>query len=771
MACPQTNQPAGFCYNTDPLTQQLYNLTGLLTANGTAVTAGYGYTINTCGSVPCGGKTAGACFSVLSRTLDLGQPSGAVQLQNGLLSLHYTNGDVCFGTLINSSSIIYYICSPTQQAPVIYSVNLTSCVFIFNWYTPLACPNLVSTVSCSVGDYDLSPLINNQANWITTDTSQGGKYVYQINACRTLVPGNFNCSAGMAACQTTPFTSNEGDYDLGRVLSSPQINSNGQLYIQYVSGRVCGGTTASSTIINFVCPTDYAGNPILGVIGHPTFMYESAGCVYNFQWVTSFACPLSTFTGSSCQVIDSMRGNEYNLAPLISNNGNYVFNTTGGQFVLNICLNVNNNLCGSVSGSSGGCFINSTSGAISSLGIPSSAPTFNDGSLLLTYANGSKCSTPGFTMTSVIEFVCNPAATVGSPLSSPSLVEQDGCTFIFQWPTVLACPSAQVAECLYFDFPNHRYFDLSVLANPVENWMANHVTPSGTPVTFELNVCRTLVPNLNFPGCPGNAAACMITEGSYVFIEQSIGQVAGPALSSSGNVYLQYSSGVPCPTNPSVNSSTLITFICPKAGSPQGDPIFSNVNDQCQYQFTWTTSAACPISMNAATTTVSPSKLTCQAVDYTTGYVYDLSPLKPYTVTASIDPSSGIDPNTNVVLAVCTHTTNTLYSVAEIVDGTDINFGGYFIDPVVTDGSLSITYVNGAQCGSENEYMSSQIDFICNPTLATGNAVYYGMSIDNCTHYFTWETRYACTPGQLEIPCAFKDPLTGKDYDLTPLMR
>ncbi len=36
--------------------------------------------------------------------------------------------------------------------------------------------------------YDLSPLINHNRNWVVTDGREGGKFEYEVNVCRPLVP-------------------------------------------------------------------------------------------------------------------------------------------------------------------------------------------------------------------------------------------------------------------------------------------------------------------------------------------------------------------------------------------------------------------------------------------------------------------------------------------------------------------------------------------------------------------------------------------------------
>ena len=739
---------------------------------------GYNFVINPCNTIVCNSSsnsTGGVCINItlagINTVISGGQANGQLIEENGVLALHYTNGDRCPGGAF-ASSIITFICNAQQQAPQLLSSDVVNCRFKFLWKTPLACPDLVSNIPCRVGDYDLTPLINNNANWWATDARENGKYVYQMNVCRTLVQNNVtNCTAGMAACQTTPYDPTVGDFDLGRLLTPPSVDSHGNLYIRYTSGQFCNNTYARSTIINFQCPRDTYGNAIPGYIGHPNFNYQGTQCDYFFTWTTSFACPLTAFSGSSCQVTDTSRGILYNLALLTDTSGNYIIQAGTLKFVLNVCLNIQGNACGPNSANIGACVIDTTTNSVTSLGVPTASPTIDGGSLLLKYTSGAPCaSNPSFLRSTTFEFICDPNSPPGT--SKPVLIEQNGCSYIFQWATSIACAAPQVVECLVLDKVNNVYYDLSVLADPYENWKANQQLASGSSFSYDINVCRSIVPDTNFPGCPTSAAACKIatSPSGFSFVESSIGQVAAPALASDGNhVYVQYSNGAPCPSAPGTNSSTRIDFYCPRtSGASQTGPIFLAETSQCQYLFSWTTRAACAIPLNATTTTTAPGLLTCQTYDPINNFAYNLNPMAATNISANIFHISGFDPNTIIVMQMC-NASSFGYAITMVSpQGTVTNLGIYTQNPTVSDGDLSITFTNGSSCSSGS--IQSSVTLLCDPTQGVGFANFLGTDVTGCIYQFEWHTKYACRPEQTIVPCALTDPQTGKLYDLSPLM-
>jgi insulin-like growth factor 2 receptor len=162
LACQNNPAPNGYCFVTDPVSSQVYNFTALA-ALGPVAASIPGYVVAACGTVPCGSySNAGACYSVGSTHLDLGQSTGVINYTaNGVLSTNLVNGGTCLNGA-HAQTTILFVCSTTQQQPVVVTASILKCIFQIVWKTPLACPDLVNSVACQVDGYDLSPLVSSR---------------------------------------------------------------------------------------------------------------------------------------------------------------------------------------------------------------------------------------------------------------------------------------------------------------------------------------------------------------------------------------------------------------------------------------------------------------------------------------------------------------------------------------------------------------------------------------------------------------------------------
>ena len=301
---------------------------------------GLGYTIDTypykfivdaCQNVPCASSTfpptkkAGGCqYKPTQDKFDprvLGQLNTTIVFRDGQLSLVYDNGDVDKDIARASRKmIITFICDQNAgKGSPTYSGELNGLVYLFEWRTAYAC---FSHIECRVTDaklnldYHLDELIRDDANWVVSDTREGGKYEYELNVCRPLVAtARWDCSPFAASCQK----SKEGvDYDLGFV-SGPQLTADGQLFLEYTEGSSewCnGGFYKRTTHIDFQC------NPKPGQLGAPVFDYEDSQCVFYFTWVTSAACKRDSATdiGQNCKITEPASGEVLDLSKITGNN-------------------------------------------------------------------------------------------------------------------------------------------------------------------------------------------------------------------------------------------------------------------------------------------------------------------------------------------------------------------------------------------------------------------------------------------------------------------
>ena len=95
------------------------------------------------------------------------------------------------------------------------------------------------------------------------------------------------------ACQTD-VNDNGGPWNAGNANAELLYLRNGVLTLNYSGGDICRHNNVSrTTIINFICH-DGAGS------GVPTYIGNSDGCVYYFDWHTELVCE-----GQVCPLIHS----------------------------------------------------------------------------------------------------------------------------------------------------------------------------------------------------------------------------------------------------------------------------------------------------------------------------------------------------------------------------------------------------------------------------------------------------------------------------------
>lgn len=182
--------------------------------------------------------------------------------------------------------------------------------------------------------------------------------------------------------------------------------------------------------------------------------------------------------------------------------------------------------------------------------------------------------------------------------------ESPDCTYMFTWPTPLACPYTPVLDC-GAHLASGQYVDLSSLS----------VSDSATAVsagssTYYINVCSRVVHH----GCPSVAGACLVNaDGSAM----SLGKYAHQSPAASGTVVdLLYVDGDACPENVEKTAQTSITFVCGVDAPPRLTRTYMGAT-HCHYEFEWATCQVCPdtsCSNTPATTTPTITPTTAQAV-------------------------------------------------------------------------------------------------------------------------------------------------------------
>eukprot|EP00042_Codosiga_hollandica_P059240 m.908301 g.908301 ORF g.908301 m.908301 type:complete len:2204 (+) comp60100_c0_seq3:1210-7821(+) len=772
------------CSVQDPLSKYVYDLSSaaasVFTVNSTG-SVNYTYTLSICNasaatSSACGGAVC-QTSTKSSASVNLGSQnqSELVFMQDGALSLTYTGGSSCGTNKSNHSTVILLKCNQTAGlgSPV-FSYATGNCTFVFTWATSLACHPKIMPCSVSWNSpnwfryFDLSPLMRTSSNWVVDDSREGGKYTYEINVCRPLVPdGNQTCSPLSGGCQ---LINGQPSMDLG-FPSSPTYNApSGHLYLQYTNGTPChSGSFQRSTMIEFVCATDTSGKPVPGSLGTPKFLYEVENCTYAFQWVTSYACPLQVVKGSgNCSVTNPETGETINLWPL--HNATQYVTTSQYSYQLALCTSLPaNGLCTTTNATTSACQTSLSSNVSVPIGLLNRNLTFVDGVVKLQYTGGAPCHN-GVNRTTEIVFTCDPSVPVGQ---AAFVGETQHCLYSFTWATSLVCSNVTRYECTAVDTSTNQMYDLSQLSLSDRNWLATSANDTNS-TAFYLNICRSLVQSGTSITFPSNSGAYDTVAGL------SLGQQISAPVFADGVLSVFYSNGDICPTNKSTTISARIDFVCANQAGNVGHPVYHYSNTNCLYKFAWTSVVACPEGTTTTTpvtpwtgpsTTLPDLDVTaCSVVNPLTGQLVDLSSLANATFVAT-----GTAGNVSVTLAVCSSLpgvcgNQTDSAACAVSNNTSL---GRYVNPLVFDsGELSLTYSEGSTCLTDTtQTYSTTIFFTCDPVPAPVGNVVGGVpqfrGVEGCTYVFEWATREACERAP-DFECVAVSP-SGLVFDLSSL--
>eukprot|EP00053_Salpingoeca_punica_P018832 m.187042 g.187042 ORF g.187042 m.187042 type:complete len:2205 (+) comp17514_c0_seq1:52-6666(+) len=635
-ACPQESFIGSDCTATAIATGGRYDLSALNRATGYTVN---GVSFNPCMRVPTCPNNALSCLADKSHVLGTSGSSQLMLLDDTALYLSQSSPERCPNSqYFNYSLGITFNCNETagQGKPVLsYSDN---CYYEFAWDTALACPPS-PVVQCVAVDnttntvYDLTPLMSRRTNFIAEDTRENGKYIYLINVCGTIVPDTRfpSCGLNSSVCQASLQNNLFTEVSLGTV--GQPVFSNGQLYLQYLNGDMCG-TKPRSTRINFYC-ADGAST------GTPVFV-EEINCMYIFAWYTPYACnpngaspTPNAVNGSNCRVYDPNKGVVYDLSSLAKQDFTAVSDALGWySFAVSVCAPLRTKSCGT---GAGACQTRTTNATNSvSLGVANANPFLHPGTdrVALRYAGGPPCKTNDSRETLII-FECDNTPSTG--LGMPILADQTAdCMSVFTWRTNATCAPQRVSvPCIANVFKNGQSvtYDLSKLAGLANN--ADGVWTAYDPMTgsqYILNVCSQMMGlSSAVPAACVGSTICQVAANG---VAKPIGGLgSGPSLVNDALVVRgSLLAGAPG-ARPAANCTkqyTQILYNC--YPGVVGSPVFVSY-DGCILLFSWDTYLACAEKPIVSKTPV--------IADSLTGYNFDLTPLVNQQVKISLPNNAG----------------------------------------------------------------------------------------------------------------------------------
>ncbi|KAK2501049.1 hypothetical protein MC885_011037 [Smutsia gigantea] len=748
-ACPvqTTADTAQACSIRDPNSGFVFNLNPLNSSQGYVVSGiGKIFLINVCGTMPvCGtfdGKPASGCEAETHaeelKNLKPERPVGlekSLQLSTeGFITLTY-KGPHSSAKGNADAFIIRFVCNDDVYPgmPKFLHQDIDSSLGIrntlFEFETALAC--VPSPVDCQVTDlagneYDLSGLNKVKKPWTAVDTSADGKKrTFYLSVCNPLpyIPGCYGNAVG--SC----LVSGESSWNLGLVQISPQAAANGSLSIVYVNGDKCGNQRFS-TRITFECAQ---------TLGSPTFQLLD-DCEYVFVWRTVEACPIVRVQGENCEVKDPRHGNLYDLKPLAVNDTV----VSAGEYTYYF------RVCGKLS--SGVCTTDDRSKVISSCqekrgpqgfhkvaGLLTQKLTYENGLLKINYTGGDTCHKV-YQRSTTIFFYCD--RSMQKPVF---LKETSDCSYLFEWRTQYACPPFDVTECSFKDVAGNTV-DLSSLSRYSNNWEA--VTRTGATEHYLINVCKSLSPQAGSEPCPPEAAVCLLGGSKPV----NLGRVRDGPQWRDGMTVLEYADGDLCPDRIRKKSTT-IRFTCSES-QVNSRPMFISAVEDCEYTFSWPTTAACPVRNNTHDD--------CQVTNPATGHLFDLSSLSGRAGYTAAYSEKGL-----VYLSICGENENCPPGVGACFGQTRISVGKANKRLTYTDQVLQLVYEDGSPCPSKSGLSyKSVISFVCRPEAGpTDRPLLISLDKQTCTLFFAWHTPLAC---EQVMECSVRNG--SSIIDLSPLI-
>ncbi|MED6270432.1 hypothetical protein CHARACLAT_010298 [Characodon lateralis] len=735
------------CAVVDPVSGFKYNLQLLASKEGYKTTGnGKDFMLNICEDAPGCGPGMGGCELENSHPVSpVGVEKTLKYSTDGVLQLTY-KGVLDGPTATRDTFTINFVCDPNSHLGSLKLVRedlstLSSHAVhdvLFEFSTALAC--IPAPVDCRIADshgneYDLSHLARDEDDspWIPIDTDGGTSRKFYINVCKPL-PTLKICPVGpLGACGVI---SGKG-FNLGYMQSSPQVADDGSISIVYRNGDKCGDSSTYSTRIVLQCDN----NP-----GSPMFDRQD-GCEYVFMWRTSEACPIRKVKGENCRVRDPKSGYEFDFTSL--KNRDFAITSNKYSYHLSVCSELKKNVCSQKNKESvSSCQVDGNTHKIA--GLLNQMLTFVGDQIILNYTNGETCHKI-YQRSTVISFSCHPDKHPGVP---EFIKETPDCTYLFNWPTALACIPVKTTSCSYNDGQGHSY-DLSPLALDSQNWEVELSTQNAGK-RFYINVCRSLVQQGGSWKCPSSAASCMKDGDEYV----SLGQLMSGPEREGDTLKLQYTSGHPCPGS-SYNRSSIISFKCDKDKVDSRPTLISEM-ENCMYKFLWLTAAACPLNTSQHDE--------CRVANPATGHLFDLNPLRKAEDYIAYDHNNR---QKMFRLNICGEVTNSGCSSGTAVcikEGTTAVSGGEVSRKLLyRDRVVELTYEGGSPC-SANPTLKHKtvIHFICrSPHMSSTSEdpVLIASKAETCTHFFSVHTPLVC---EQAVTCSVQNG--SALIDLTPLI-
>ncbi|MEQ2215217.1 hypothetical protein XENOCAPTIV_029228, partial [Xenoophorus captivus] len=183
------------------------------------------------------------------------------------------------------------VCMDPDNGPPVGSpqmLRLQGCLYLFEWATPIVCPDSTQTNGCQLKDsqldftFDLKSLSGEVQ--VSTNSVEGSSGTYHINVCGSVAE---KACMQSAVCQVPRSGSAmpSSSFGITKAMTMDFKHEEQAVLMQYGGGDPCPPSSAKrQSSILFMCDHS-AGH------GNPQLLTETAGCSTTFQWRTNVVCP------------------------------------------------------------------------------------------------------------------------------------------------------------------------------------------------------------------------------------------------------------------------------------------------------------------------------------------------------------------------------------------------------------------------------------------------------------------------------------------------
>ncbi|XP_014444729.1 cation-independent mannose-6-phosphate receptor [Tupaia chinensis] len=586
--------------------------------------------LNPMHGVPCPAGAAVCKVPVSGPPIDIGRVSGPPILNPvaNEIYLNFESSTPCVADKhFNYTSLIAFHCKRGISMGTPKLLRTSDCDFVFLWETPIVCPDEVKTEGCALTDEQLLYSFNLSSLSRSTFKVTRDSRTYSVGVCAAAAgPDQGGCKDG-GVC----LLSGSKGASFGR-LQSMRLDYRHQdeaVILSYVNGDFCPpetdegdpcvfpflfngksyeecvvesraklwcATTANydrdhewgfcrhtnshrTSAIIFKCDEDED-------IGRPQVFSEVRGCEVTFEWKTKVVCPPKKM---ECKFVQKHK--TYDLRLLSSLTGSWVVGHEGATYYINLCQKVYKGPLGCSERAS--ICKKRASGNSQVLGLVHTQKLdVKDDRVVVTYSKGYSCG-GNKTASSVIELTC--AKTVGRP--SFSRFDIDSCTYYFSWDSRAACAvkpqEVQMVNGTITNPVNGKSFSLGDIYFKLFS-ASGDMRTNGDSYLYEIQL-SSITSSTN-PACFG-ANICQVKPNDQRFSRKVGTSDKTKYYVQDGDLDVVFASSSKCGKDKTKSVSSTIFFHCDPLVK-DGIPEFSHETADCQYLFSWYTSAVCPLGMS-----------------------------------------------------------------------------------------------------------------------------------------------------------------------------